>query len=112
MSFEKLPAINTGSIACLTCGRGAHTHADLDREIAVGFGDAGYSRDGEVLWSEADFDSDNAESFPTVADVEKMAKEDPDRDWRIYFHAPLYDVEYQRQGEGLWLLVKKGMGFA
>lgn len=28
------------------------------------------------------------------------------------FIAPLYESEYQRQGDGVWVLVRKGMGFA
>lgn len=83
----------------------------MARMIAVGFGDAGYSRDGETLWSEMGADPD-AENFPTVADVEKLAVADPDRDWRIYFHSPMYDAVYQRHGDGLWALVQKGEGFA
>ena len=106
--FEKLPAVE-GSVACLTCGCGARSDLDMERHIAVGFGSAGYSRDGESLWDEQGQEFDDC---PTVADVEKLAVADPERDWRIYFFAPLYEAEYQRQGDGVWVLVRKGMGFA
>jgi hypothetical protein len=76
----------------------------------VGFGDAGYSVDGLGRWSEGMAKDD--EDFPTVGDVEKLAAADPDHDWRIYFYSPMYEAEYQRQGEGAWILVKKGEGFA
>lgn len=109
MSWAKLPAVE-GSVACLTCGCGARSDLSPQRHIAVGFGDAGYSRDGEALFSEAG--AGDVEDYPTVADVEKLAAADPDHDWRIYFHAPMYDSEYQRQGDGLWVLVKRGEGFA
>ena len=109
MSFEKLPAIE-GSVACLTCGCGARSDLSLDRTIAVGFGSAGYSRNGESLWDEQQATEETG--YPTVAEVEKLAKADPDQDWRIYFYAPLYDAEYQRQGDGFWVLVGKGDGFA
>jgi len=109
MPFEKLSAVE-GSVACLTCGAGARSDLPMDRMIAVGFGSAGYSRDGEELWSEGQLDDiDNA---PNVSHVEQLAAADPDRDWRIYFFAPLYEAEYQRQGEGVWVLVRKGEGFA
>jgi hypothetical protein len=108
VSFEKLPAVE-GSVACLTCGCGARSDLAMDRHIGVGFGTAGYSKDGEALWDEMREDPDD---LPTVADVEKLAAADPDHDWRIYFFAPLYDAEYQRQGDGVWVLVKKGPGFA
>lgn len=96
MTFTKLPAVE-GSVACLTCGCGAHSDLEMDRAIAVGFGDAGYSKDGEIIWCEQMRTSDD-EDFHTVSEVEKLAKADPDHDWRIYFFAPLYEAEYQRQG--------------
>jgi hypothetical protein len=80
----------------------------MERSIAVGFGSAGYSRDGEILWQEGHEEED----FPKVADVEEMAAADPEHDWRIYFFAPLYEAEYQRQGDGVWVLVRSGDGFA
>lgn len=110
MPFERLPAV-AGSVTCLTCGCGARTDLGMDRHICVGFGDAGYSRDGETLWSEAN-EGCEFEDAPTVAKVEALAAADPDHDWRIYFYAPMYSAEYQRQGEGAWVLVKKDMGFA
>ena len=106
--FEKLPAVN-GSVACLTCGAGARSDLNMDRTICVGFGSAGYSRDGQCLWQE---DSDEFEDCPTVAGVEALAKADPDHDWRISFFAPLYEAEYQRQADGIWVLIRKGEGFA
>ena len=106
--FEKLPAVD-GSIARLTCGAGARSDLSMDRTIAVGFGSAGYSRDGQCLWQEG---GDEFEDCPTVADVEALAKADPDHDWRISFFAPLYEAEYQRQADGIWVLIRKGEGFA
>lgn len=111
MPFEKLPAVE-GSVACLTCGCGARSDLNMERMIAVGFGSAGYSRDGRSLWDECNANVESEEDFPTVQSVEDMAKEDPDHDWRIYFDATLYSAEYQRQGDGVWVLVKKGPGFA
>ena len=107
-SFEKLPAVK-GSVACLTCGAGAKSDIEMDTVIAVGFGFAGYSKDGKELWSEGR--SDGSE-YPTVATVEKLAKEAPDHDWRIYFFGPMWEGEYQRQGKGVWVLIKEGQGFA
>lgn len=108
-TWTRLPAV-PGSIACLTCGAGARTDLEPTRTIAVGFGSANYSRDGVTLWSESPCDED--QQCPTVADVEALAAADPDHDWRIAFFAPLYDAEYQRQGDGVWVLVSKGPGFA
>jgi len=110
MSFEKLPAVE-GSLACLTCGCGARSDLEMDRGIAVGFGSAGYSRDGVELWNEQEINNEEDDAH-TVGYVESIAKLQPDHDWRIYFYAPLYEAEYQRQGNDLWVLVRKGMGFA
>lgn len=109
-SWQKLPAVE-GSVACLTCGCGARSDLPMDRTIAVGFGSAGYSKDGKPLWDEQEA-GDDWDKMHTVQTVEDLAKADPDHDWRIYFEAPLYSAEYQRQAEGVWVLVRKGEGFA
>lgn len=109
MPYEILPPVE-GSVACLTCGMGARTDLEPEREIGVGFGSANYSRDGVCLWDEGQRGEDDP--YPTVKDVEELAAADPDHDWRISFYAALYEAEYQRQGDGVWVLVRKGMGFA
>lgn len=109
MTFEMLKPIEEGSIACLTCGCGAHKSLFMDRVIAVGFGEAAAYKDGKCVYSENDVDE---EGWLNVAHIEAMAISDPDHDWRIRFYAPLYEAEYQRQGDEHWVLVKKGEGFA
>jgi len=109
-AFEKLPAVS-GSFACWTCGAGARSDLEMTRVIMVGLGSAGFSKDGEVIWSEDMLDED-LETPPTVEDVEILAQKEPLADWRIWFYAPLYEAEYQRQGNESWVLVRKGEGFA
>jgi hypothetical protein len=109
-TWQKLPAVE-GSVACLTCGCGARGDLHMDRHIAVGFGSAGYSKDGAIQWDESMI-GDEYEGAPMVCEVEAIAAADPDHDWRIYFMAPLYEAEYQRQGPYLWVLIRKGEGFA
>lgn len=106
MSFEKLPVLEGGPSGCLCCGP---MKSQLCREsiIAVGFGDAHLSRDGEIILSEND-----SEEFHTVAEAEALASADPDRDWRIVLHGPLRGSTYQRQGDMAWMLVEKNQGFA
>ncbi len=115
-SWTKLPAV-PGSVACLVVGVGGRSIASgalsdlpMERVIAVGFGSATATCDDRQVYSEGSLD-DDAE-FWTVADVEKLAAADPDHDWRISFHAPLYSAVYQRQGDAAWVLVEKGQGFA
>jgi hypothetical protein len=108
-SFQLLPALE-GPVACLTCGAGARAQLPLDWDLEMGFGAGSYSRDGVVLWEEH---SKNArKTVPTVADVEALALADPDHDWRIQLISAYYDAEYQRQGPGQWVLVRKDEGIA
>lgn len=113
MPFEKLPGVK-GRIKCLTMGLETEELLHLDRHIAVGFGSAGYSKDTETLWDEGQVLQDDEDEYnvPTVREVEALAAADPDHDWRIWFYAPLYEEEYQRQGPEVWVLVRCGQGFA
>lgn len=108
MKWTRLTPIEGGNGPCLCCG-GTHSILPMDTVIAVGFGSAGYSKDGETLWQEMNHKFDEC---PTVESVEAIAKADPDHDWRIYMFGPLRGVEYQRQDEAHWVLVSKDNGFA
>jgi hypothetical protein len=110
MSFTKLPAIE-GSVACLTCGCGAHDTFSMESIIAAGFGSATVTKDGECVYDENETAHAGREYW-SGTDAEKAAAADPDHDWRISIIAPLYDAEYQRQGPSHWVLVAKGQGFA
>ena len=108
MTFERLlPA--KGSMHSITGSTRALNDISMNSVIAVGFGSAGYSKDGKELWSENQSDGS---SYPTVQTVEDLAKKDPDHDWRIYYNGPMWEAEYQRQGEGIWVLIREGEGFA
>jgi hypothetical protein len=113
----------------------------MDMLIAVGFGIALVTKDGEVVYDERnckgqyqcpicdgtgysvgieEFDNElcylchgaQLSDFWTTQDAENAALKDPDHDWRIIKHGPLYGVTYQRQDVGLWVLVDKNIGFA
>lgn len=112
MSDWKRPAIESGGPACLCCGTPT-TLFPMDGYIAVGFGSASVTCDGEEVYSEP-IDADDIEDSRiwTGADAERAAAEKPDHDWRIHKHAPLYSAVYQRHGEGQWVLIERGEGFA
>ena len=108
--WKKLPTLNTsGYQGCLNCPS-KPSRAHMRTKIAVGFGDAYISRDKAIVWRE-NMKTDWA-SVPRLSRFERMAKADPHHDWRLVLNAPLSFVEYQRQGPGLWVLVKTGQGFA
>jgi len=129
--FKRLPALTKStSKGCANCGENPII-ADMGMLIAVGFGSACVSKDGETVYDERDkqgqipceycnihYDCEHCEDtgwytdFWTVADAEKEALKDPDHDWRIIKDAPLYSATYQRQGAGKWVSVASGRGFA
>lgn len=109
MSFEKLPPLEGKGNPCLNCPP-ILPSLPLDRVIAVGFGSSGVRRNGECIWEE--MDAEESGEYWQVSDAEAHAMKDPDADWRIFFHGPLHGEEYQRQGVGQWVLVKKDEGFA
>jgi hypothetical protein len=110
MPYEKLPAIEGGSGGCLCCGY-QYQHLPLDSLIAVGFGYATVTKNGEEVYNEMDVMHDEDKLW-TVQDAESIALKDTDNDWRIHLEAPMSERHYQRQSDGLWVLYKKGQGFA
>jgi hypothetical protein len=87
--------------------------------IAVGFGCAQATRDGEcVADGEVAFIVRNGipERMPewslTFQDIEDLAMLDPDHDWRIELNGPLHGETYQRQGPGVWVCIETNEGFA
>ena len=107
MPYEKQPVIEGGFHGgCLCCGP-TKSHLCRENLIAVGFGFAALTRDGETIFQE-----DSSDDFHTVGEAEDLAAADPDHDWRIVLHGPLRGSTYQRQGEMAWLLIEKNEGFA
>lgn len=111
-SWTKLPAIPGKVVGCLCCGGNKGVYP-LDDIFAVGFGDAGITRDGEPVWTEMDDGREaDFEDLPTLRRFEALAAADPDHDWRLYRHGPLKGGEWQRHGDGAWVLIAEDEGFA
>lgn len=110
VTWEKKPAF-TGTIhhGCLNCG-GTEEIAPLTMVVAVGFGVACVTRDGEDVWREqGDLDE---EAFHDVAYFEALAAADPDHDWQIDLQGPMRGRTYQRHDVGKWVLIDSNAGFA
>lgn len=75
--------------------------------IAVGFGSALITRDGETV-----FDGERSDDFHYLSEFEAMAAAAPDHDWRCILFGPLRGKAYQRQGTGQWVLYESNEGFA
>lgn len=99
-------------VSCVCCGAPSMMFP-ADACIAVGFGYAGLTKDGEEIYSEPMGPDDVPEdAYMTGAQAEALAAADPDHDWRIVLHGPLSGRTYQRHGEGQWPLVLQDEGFA
>lgn len=106
-----LPAIEGGASSCGCCGA-TKSQLCAESRIAVGFGDAKLTKDGETIWSEIMTPDHTWEDCMSVAQAEDLAKQDPDHDWRIVIYGPLRGMTYQRHGDMQWMLVEKNDGFA
>ena len=109
--WEKLPKVD-GKVYCATCGGGRDKSGE-NFIVAVGFGSADVSASGRLIIAEDEWI--NGELGDTEVDlqlVEKVAQTRPELDWRIGMHGPLSGQEYQRQGDGEWVLVHRDEGFA
>ena len=77
--------------------------------ISVGIGYAALTRDGETVYEE----DRSGESAPmTVAQAEKLAQREADRDWRIHLVAQLEDRHYRRDSVGRWVIYERGYGMS
>ena len=117
MSWERLPPIAQGDAIHDGCLHAPATRAKaaLNVKIAVGFGFAGISRDGEIVYREPQHDGPFSETWakiPSLMKFENMARKDPDHDWRLILDGPLSGKTYQRQDRNEWLLVQSNRGFA
>lgn len=112
MTWDKLPPITADKLhsGCMHCST-ACLKAPMDMWICVGFGSAVATRDGELVYDgESEFHAGNEPK--SVGDIEELAKEDPDHDWRIIKHGPMHGETFQRQGDGEWVCVESNQGFA
>jgi len=60
----------------------------------------------------AEFEPHHLADELTLADIEEVAADDPDHDWRLEIHGPMGGVIYQRQGCAQWVAVERLDGFA
>lgn len=112
MSWKKLPPIEAKNIhhGCLCCSSACQV-AHMDMLIAVGFGSANVTRDGECIYDEQQAEHANAPMW-TVQDAENEAAKDHDHDWQIMKMGPLHGETFQRQGPARWVCVESNEGFA
>jgi len=110
MPFKKLDPVRAKDIhiGCHICSPVTPV-LKMERPLAVGFGSCHASKGDESVYVEAEVQDGN---YPTAQDIEEMAMKDPDHDWRISFYTPMHEEVYQRQGDGFWVIVESGPGFA
>lgn len=103
MSFTKLPALDSFQ-HCNLCPPRPQV-MPLEAPLAIGFGQVSVTKGEETVWSG---DDENTR----LRQFEIRARKEPDEDWRVTIYGPLYEAEYQRQGDSEWVLVRRGEGFA
>lgn len=110
MSWEKRPAVETpGFVANCLSGGPNPLILPLDTMIAIGLGDCWVMKDQDFVYSVTSWPDEDA---PKLQKFEDQAKVDPDHDWKVCFSRAMSKEIYQRHGDGSWVLVEKGMGFA
>jgi hypothetical protein len=85
--------------------------APMDMMIAVGFGIAAVTKDGQPVYTESQ-DAESWDDFWTTQEAESAALEDPNHDWLIILEAPLRGRTYQRHAPRQWVLIESTPGFA
>ena len=110
MTWTKLPALPGKNNPCAFCPP-ILAKCDMHKTIAVGFGDAHVSRDGECFYDGERALHEGMEP-KQLYQIERKAARDPDHDWRLHLFGPLHGEVYQRQGDKTWVLVEKNEGFA
>lgn len=105
---EHHPVIEDRAPTCGCC-KIRNTQLSMESRIAVGFGTAALTRDGETVWQDQ---GQEWEDCMTVAEAEAIAASDPDHDWQIELYGPLRGSVHQRQGDGKWMLISVNDGFA
>jgi len=106
--LDRLPRSSKG---CLNCGP-LWEWLPWGSWLTVGFGVCTVTRDGEAVYCDG---SVEPEDCPKLRKFTRLAYSEPEHDWRVHFFAPLYEAEYQWQGDkytGRWFLVRRGQGFA
>jgi hypothetical protein len=106
--MKKLKAVEAKDlhIGCMNCST-ACLKAPMGMLVAVGFGMACVTKDGKCVWMEQ-----QDKPMKRVRYFEKLAKKEPDCDWRIIKHGPMHGETFQRQGKNNWICVESNNGFA
>lgn len=104
-----LPPISGGVSGCLNCGY-TEDILPMKTKLYNGFGGWCITKNGEHYFSE-DVNKEYDEA-KTLSYIERMAKLEPECDWRANLDLPLRSAVYQRHGKSKWVLVERGPGFA
>lgn len=96
---------------CLNCG-GTELILNLKTKLYNGFGGWHITKDGVMFFSEDPSVEKKWEDLKDMTYIEKIAKKEPDHDWRAIFEMGLRGGAYQRHGNKKWVLIESNQGFA
>ena len=92
-------------IGCHICST-ATRHPGMNRRVA---GNSDWiTRDGELVFGGVD-DWDERE-HPTLLTFERLARLNPDADWRYIRYEAMHGEVFQRHGRNCWVLIKSNRG--
>lgn len=80
-------------------------------EISVGFGMAGITKDGKLIY-DGEEDYRLYGKAKKLLHFEKMARKDPNHDWRFVKHGPMHGETFQRHDKNKWVCIESNRGFA
>ena len=107
-------------IGCVHCGYGEMIRDPKTRIITCCLnekmgGDWTVYRNGKKYYYKLDAyeTEENYDECLSLAQIDQIVEStNPKLDWRAVYYGGLRDATYQRQGNGRWVLVKSGMGYA
>jgi hypothetical protein len=94
---------------CPSCP-GTEDVLTMDTVLYNGFGGYQVQCDEEVFYC-GDINGEY-DSFKTLKEIEKAAKKNPEKKWKVILSNPLRGATWERQKDGHWILTETNMGFA
>lgn len=94
---------------CLNCC-GTDNILGVRTKLYNGFGGWMITKDGKLFFMEKA--KTEFEDSKTLLFIEKIARQDPNHDWRAIFDMALSGGQYQRHGKNRWVLIESNQGFA
>lgn len=108
-SWWKEPIDGSGS-TCICCGNSAKI-LDLKTKLYFDFGGWNVLKNGGEFFCD-NRTNINFEDCYDLAYIESLIGDDDENEYVAQFHSAMRDAIYQRHAKNVWVLIRKGDGFA